>query len=66
MPSELAKRYRVKIRMDCDSIKFITSKPTVLLRSDLEDLFKQAGGRKKKAEEKEEKLEKPLWSIDPS
>jgi hypothetical protein len=36
--------------------KFDVSEPTVLRRAELEDLIKQAGGRKKPAEEKVEKL----------
>jgi hypothetical protein len=40
--------------MDCDVFKFDAAEPVTLKRSDLEDLMKQAGGRKKMPEKKAE------------
>jgi hypothetical protein len=38
--------------LDCDVFKFDVSEPSVLNRTELEDLIKQAGGRKEPAEAK--------------
>jgi hypothetical protein len=44
--------------MKADPFEFDNSEPTILKRSSLEDVIKQYGGRKKKAEKAEENEKK--------